>query len=220
MFFKKKIEKQNNNQLIKIAALMIHAGKIDENFSKQEEMIIKQALLKMGANTENIKEIIEQSKIIEENANQILDFTKEVKAMDDEKKIEIIETLWRIIYSNKDADVYETNLMRRLAGLMYIDNKIMGSIQEKIKKALLKMGANTENIQEIIEKSKVIEENANQILDFTKEVKVMDEEKKIEIIETLWRIIYSNKPKKIFKKTDKQVEKGNPFGVLKNLNFN
>ena len=137
MFFKKKIEKQSNNQLIKIAALMIHAGKIDENFSKQEEVIIKQALLKMGANTENIQEIIEQSKIIEENANQILDFTKEIKVMDDEKKIEIIETLWRIIYSNKDADIYETNLMRRLAGLMYIDNKIMGSIQEKIKKEIL-----------------------------------------------------------------------------------
>ena len=137
MFFKKKIEKQNNKQLIKIAALMIHAGKIDENFSKQEEMIIKQALLKMGANTENIKEIIEQSKIIEENANQILDFTKEVKAMDDEKKIEIVETLWRIIYSNKDADIYEANLMRRLAGLMYIDNKTMGNIQEKVKKEIL-----------------------------------------------------------------------------------
>ena len=136
MFFKKKIEKQSNNQLIKIAALMIHAGKIDENFSKQEEIIIKQALLKMGANKENIQEIIEQSKIIEENANQILDFTKEVKVMDGKKKIEIIETLWRIIYSNKDADIYETNLMRRLAGLMYIDNKIMGSIQEKIKKEI------------------------------------------------------------------------------------
>ena len=137
MFFKKKVEKQSNNQLIKIAALMIHAGKIDENFSTQEEMIIKQALLKMGANIENIQEIIEQSKVIEENANQILDFTKEVKVMDEEKKIEIIETLWRIIYSNKDADIYETNLMRRLAGLMYIDNKIMGSIQEKIKKEIL-----------------------------------------------------------------------------------
>ena len=137
MIFKKKIEKQSNNKLIKIAALMIHAGKIDENFSKQEEMIIKQALLKMGANTKNIQEIIEQSKVLEENANQILDFTKEVKVMDDEKKIEIIETLWRIIYSNKDADIYETNLMRRLAGLMYIDNKIMGSIQEKIKKEIL-----------------------------------------------------------------------------------
>ena len=130
------MEDQSNSQLIKIAALMIHAGKIDENFSKQEEMIIKQALLKMGANKENIQEIIEQSKVIEENANQILYFTKEVKTMDDEKKIEIIETLWRIIYSNKDADIYETNLMRRLAGLMYIDNKIMGSIQEKIKKEI------------------------------------------------------------------------------------
>ena len=136
MFFKKKIEKQSNNQLIKIAALMILSGKIDENFSKQEELIIKQALLKMGANTENIQEIIEQSKVIEENANQILDFTKEVKAMDEKKKIEIVETLWRIIYSNKDADIYETNLMRRLTGLMYIDNKIMGSIQEKIKKEI------------------------------------------------------------------------------------
>ena len=136
MFFKKKINKQSNIQLIKIAALMIHAGKIDENFSQQEEMIIKEALLKMGANTENIQEIIDKSKVIEENANQILDFTKEVKVMDEEKKIEIIETLWRIIYSNKDADIYETNLMRRLAGLMYIDNKIMGSIQEKIKKEI------------------------------------------------------------------------------------
>ena len=136
MFFKKKIEKQSNSQLIKIAALMIHAGKIDENFSKQEEMIIKQALLKMGANSENIQEIIEQSKIIEENANQILDFTKEVKSMDEKSKITIVETLWRIIYSNNEADIYETNLMRRLAGLMYIDNKIMGSIQEKIKKEI------------------------------------------------------------------------------------
>ena len=136
MFFKK-IDKQSNIQLIKITALMIHAGKIDENFSQQEEMIIKKALLKMGANAEDIQEIIEKSKVIEENANQILDFTKEVKVMDEEKKIEIIETLWRIIYSNKDADIYETNLMRRLAGLMYIDNKIMGSIQEKIKKEIL-----------------------------------------------------------------------------------
>ena len=136
MFFKKKIKIQSNNQLIKISALMIHASKIDENFSKQEEIIIKKALLKMGANTENIQEIIEQSKVIEENANQILDFTKEVKAMDEKKKIEIVETLWRIIYSNKDADIYETNLMRRLTGLMYIDNKIMGSIQEKIKKEI------------------------------------------------------------------------------------
>ena len=137
MFFKKKIEKQSNNQLIKIAALMIHAGKIDENFSKQEEIIIKQALLKMGANTENIQEIIEQSKVIEENANQILDFTKEVKNLPETDKIKIIESLWSIIYSNNEADIYETNLMRRLAGLLYIDSSTMGDIKDRIKKEKL-----------------------------------------------------------------------------------
>ena len=73
-------------------------------------------------------------KKIEEDSNQILDFTKEVKNMKEENKIKIIETLWRIIYSNNDADIYETNLMRRLTGLLYIDNKLMGDIKEKIKK--------------------------------------------------------------------------------------
>ena len=133
MFFKKK-DRNTNNDLIKVAALLIHAAKIDENFSKKEEEIINQALLKLGADRQNIENIIKDGKILEENTNQILDFTKEVKIMDEEKKREIIESLWRIIYSNKEADMYETNLMRRLAGLLYIDNKIMGDIKEKIKK--------------------------------------------------------------------------------------
>ena len=103
-------------------------------FSNEEEKIIEQALFKIGANEENIKQIIGRGKIIEENANQILDFTKEVKKMDEQNKIKIIETLWQIIYSNKNADLYETNLMRRLAGLLYIDSKTMGDIKDKIKK--------------------------------------------------------------------------------------
>ena len=131
MFLKKK--KDQNEGLIKITALLIHAAKIDENFSIQEEKIIEEALLNLGASKQNVKEIIIKSKIIEGNANQILEFTKEVKNMEESKKIQIIETLWRIIYSNKDADIYETNLMRRLAGLLYIDNKTMGDIKEKIK---------------------------------------------------------------------------------------
>tara|TARA_Y100000992_G_scaffold296211_1_gene258133 strand:+ start:1187 stop:1600 length:414 start_codon:yes stop_codon:yes gene_type:complete len=131
MFFKNK--KNQDEDLIKIAALLIHAAKIDENFSIEEEKIIEDALLNLGASKQNVKEIIIKSKIIEENANQILEFTKEVKSMEENKKIQIIETLWRIIYSNKDADIYETNLMRRLAGLLYIDNKKMGDIKEKIK---------------------------------------------------------------------------------------
>ena len=126
--------KKNKVNLPKIAALLIHAAKIDENYSKQEEDIIKQALLKIGANNENIENIIKEGKIIEDDTNQILEFTKEVKNMDEQNKIKIIETLWRIIYSDKEADIYETNLMRRLTGLMYIDNKIMGDIKEKIKK--------------------------------------------------------------------------------------
>ncbi len=75
-----------------------------------------------------------EGKKIEENSNQILDFTKEVKSMSNEKKILIVETLWQIIYSNNDVDIYESNLMRRLGGLLYIDSKIMGNIKEKIKK--------------------------------------------------------------------------------------
>ena len=80
-----------------------------------------------------LKQLKKQKKI-EESSNQILDFTREVKGLPEKDKIKIIEALWFIIYSNKDADIYETNLMRRLAGLLYIDNKTMGDIKEKIKK--------------------------------------------------------------------------------------
>ena len=134
MFFNKRKNHNNSEYLIKVAALLIHAAKIDENFSSIEENIIKQTLLKIGANNDNVEEIIKNGEKIEENSNQILDFTKEVKNMSEKDKIKIIETLWKIIYSNKIADNYETNLMRRLAGLLYIDNKIMGDIKEKIKK--------------------------------------------------------------------------------------
>ena len=133
MFFKSSKSNQKDNDLEKVAALLIHAAKIDQNFSQEEEKIISQTLLKIGANNENIDKIIQVSKEIEENSNQILEFTKEVKNMSDEYKMKIIEALWKIIYSNKKADIYETNLMRRLAGLLYIDSKTMGFIKEKVK---------------------------------------------------------------------------------------
>ena len=126
-----------NNQigeLAKVTALLIHAAKIDQNFSINEEEIIKKTMLEIGASKENIEEIIKEGKKIENNSNQILDFTKKVKTMDEKSKIKIIESLWRIVYSDKEADIYEDNLMRRLAGLLYIDSKIMGDIKEKIKK--------------------------------------------------------------------------------------
>tara|TARA_B100000941_G_scaffold194063_1_gene140520 strand:- start:293 stop:703 length:411 start_codon:yes stop_codon:yes gene_type:complete len=131
MFFKK--EKNENNDMSKVAALLIHAAKIDENFSKNEEIIIKKALLQVGASDQNLEEIFIEGKKIEENSNQILEFTKEVKNMEESNKKKIIEALWRIIYSNDEADMYETSLMRRLGGLLYIDNKLMGDIKEKIK---------------------------------------------------------------------------------------
>ena len=134
MFFKNNKEPNRNEFFTKVAALLIHAAKIDENFSKEEGEIIKQALIKIGAKKDQVDKIINEGKIIEENSNQILNFTREVKNMDEKNKIEIIESLWQIIYSNKDADIYETNLMRRLAGLLYIDNKIMGDIKDRIKK--------------------------------------------------------------------------------------
>ena len=132
MFFKKSENNNENEGLIKVAALLIHAAKIDENYSEHEEEIIKKTLVGLGANKENTKKIIEDGKKIETNSNQILEFTKEVKNMNDKDKIKIIENLWRIIFSNKEADIYETSLMRRLAGLLYIDNKTMGDIKNKI----------------------------------------------------------------------------------------
>ena len=132
LFNSKDYSKENG--FIKIAALLIHAAKIDENFSEKEEIIIKKTISDLGAKKEDIEEIFNEGKEIENNTNQILDFTKKVKNMNEKEKIKIIESLWRIIYSNEEADIYETNLMRRLAGLLYIDSKIMGDIKEKIKK--------------------------------------------------------------------------------------
>ena len=138
MFFdKNKDVKKENSHIIKITALLIHAAKIDENYSLKEENIIKKTLLKLGANQNELDALITSAKNKEEKANQILDFTREIKTMDEKNKIRIIKSLWQIIYSDKDADIYETNLMRRLSGLLYIDNKTMGDIKEQIKKEKL-----------------------------------------------------------------------------------
>ena len=126
--------KNKDDKLIKIAALLIHAAKIDENYSNDEEEIIKQALFEFGLKEDSYSKTMQEAKILENDSNQILDFTKEVKNLPEEAKIKIVETLWSIIYSNKDADVYEMNLMRRLAGLLYIDSKTMGNIKDRIKK--------------------------------------------------------------------------------------
>ena len=133
MFLKKNKTNEKSFELIKIGALLIHTAKIDEDYSEKEAEIIKQALLKIDPDIKDINQIIKKAEEMEKNSNQILDFTKEIKTMSEQDKIKIIKTLWKIIFSNKEADIYETNLMRRLAGLLYIDSKIMGDIKEQIK---------------------------------------------------------------------------------------
>jgi|TARA_B110000967_G_C18502511_1_gene372291 uncharacterized tellurite resistance protein B-like protein len=135
-FFKKeeKDKVDNEESLSKIASLLIHAAKIDENYTKNEEKMIKKTLIELGAKRSNIDKIVHDATITEENSNQILYFTKEIKNMPESDKVKIIESLWKIIYSDNTADIYETNLMTRLAGLLYINAKTMGDIKEKIKK--------------------------------------------------------------------------------------
>ena len=124
---------ENHLSLTSIAALLIHSAKIDENFTEKERVIIKNALIEMGAEQNNIDEIIRDAEVKEKDSNQILEFTKEVKNKSIEEKMIVIEALWNIIYSDENADMYETNLMRRLSGLLYLNPKIVGDIKEKIK---------------------------------------------------------------------------------------
>ena len=135
---KKKDIVSDDKSYSNIAALLIHVAKIDENYEDKEKEIIKKTLIELGAASSNIDKLISDALIIEENSNQILNFTKEVKKAPESDKIRIIECLWKIIYSDDNADMYETNLMRRLAGLLYIDPKTMGDLKEKIKQELKK----------------------------------------------------------------------------------
>ena len=135
---KKKSKVDNNRSYSNIAALLIHVAKIDENYEDKEKEIIKKTLIELGAESLDIDKLISEATDIEENSNQILNFTKEVKNINESDKIRIIESLWKIIYSDNNADMYEANLMRRLAGLLYIDAKTMGDLKEKVKKNLSK----------------------------------------------------------------------------------
>ena len=132
LFKKEESNESNSLSLIAVASLLIHSAKIDENFTEKEKQIIKKASIEMGAKPEKLDQIIEESEKKEKDSNQILDFTREVKSIDENKKKLIIEALWNIIYSDQNADIYETNLMRRLSGLLYLDNKVVGDIKKKV----------------------------------------------------------------------------------------
>ena len=128
-FFNKEEQLNDNSNLLNVACLMIHAAKIDENYTDKEKKIIKNTLTKLDSKNKNIDKVILEAEIKESDSNHIQDFTKNIKAMDKENKIEIIKNIWSIVLSDGNSDIYEENLMRRLAGLLYIDSKTMGDIK-------------------------------------------------------------------------------------------
>tara|TARA_B100001996_G_C18552691_1_gene551475 strand:- start:93 stop:512 length:420 start_codon:yes stop_codon:yes gene_type:complete len=131
--FKKK-DKEADNIHLKTACLLIHAAKMDENYTNKEVEIIKKTLKNFGVKEKDLSDLIKNAEEIEKKSNQILDFTKEIKKTDEKFKVKLVETLWEIIYSDNSLDIYESSLMRRLSGLLYLDNKLAGDIKEKIKK--------------------------------------------------------------------------------------
>ena len=136
LFKKKEKQTEKNVSIIAVCSLLIHSAKIDENYTEKEKKIILQALIEMGADKSELNEIILEAEKKEKDSNQILDFTREVKNISEDEKKVIIEALWKIIYSDENADMYETNLMRRLSGLLYLDSKVVGDLKEKVKKNL------------------------------------------------------------------------------------
>ena len=132
--FKKKEQENKNESYLEIACLLVHASKIDEDYSDSEKIIIKQTLQSLGAEENQIEKIIVEAEKIENDSNQILDFTKKLKNEDKAVKLSLVEALWKIIFSNNIKDMYEANLMRRLTGLLYLDQKEVGDIKEKIRK--------------------------------------------------------------------------------------
>ena len=132
-FFNKENKKKIENPIIKVAALLIYAAKIDENYTQKERELIKKAIIELGSTNDMSDNILLKAEEIEKKSHQILDFTKEIKNMDEDSKFKIIEILWNIVYSDNNPDMYENNLMRRLTGLLYLNPKIVGDIKEKVK---------------------------------------------------------------------------------------
>ena len=132
-FLNKNKEKLDTNaEAVNIACLLVHAAKIDENYTSDEKEIIKKTVKKLYPDLDNLDNVITQAEQKENDSNHIQEFTKDVKSLSTENKILIVETLWRIILSDGKSDIYENNLMRRLAGLLYLDDKIVGEIKVKV----------------------------------------------------------------------------------------
>ena len=132
-FLNKSKEKPDTSaEAVNIACLLVHAAKIDENYTSDEKEIIKKTVIKLYPDLDNLNDVITQAEQKENDSNHIQEFTKDVKSLSTENKILIVETLWKIILSDGKSDIYENNLMRRLAGLLYLDDKIVGETKIKV----------------------------------------------------------------------------------------
>ena len=134
-FFKKENEVStvNDESFIDVACLLVHVSKIDEHYSIEEKNIITRLLIKFGADEKEIDNILKKAEDIEKNSNQILDFTRKIKDINKDKKLLIVKSLWEIIYSDDKSDMFESNLMRRLTGLLYLNPKEVGDLKEEVK---------------------------------------------------------------------------------------
>tara|TARA_Y100001970_G_scaffold216167_1_gene264589 strand:- start:995 stop:1414 length:420 start_codon:yes stop_codon:yes gene_type:complete len=130
-------KKETNEKYILIAALLVHAAKIDKMYSDVEKKIIKKAIINLDqSNSSEIDKILEKAEKKEEESNQILEFTKEIKKYSSDFRFKIIEILWEIVYSDGTNDIYESNLIRRVCGLLYVSDKDNGIIKLKVQKKL------------------------------------------------------------------------------------
>jgi len=136
-FFKKNVEKNQDNKNVLIIALLIHAAKIDENYTENEKKIIKKVIIDLNKiDSDQADKLLKLAEKKEEESNQIIEFTKEIKKYPIDFKLKIVEIIWKIVYSDGASDDYESNLIRRICGLLYISDKDNGIIKAKVKNLL------------------------------------------------------------------------------------
>ena len=132
-FFRKEKKENSNDKNILIIALLIHAAKIDENYTEIEKKIIKKTIIQLNQVSPNEAEkLLKIAEKKEEESNQIIEFTREIKKYSMELRLKIIEIIWKIVYSDGTNDNYESNLIRRICGLLYISDKDNGIIKMKV----------------------------------------------------------------------------------------
>ena len=132
-FFKKKKNENLNDKNLLIIALLIHAAKIDENYTENEKEIVRKVIMDLNkVNADEANELLKLAEKKEEESNQLIEFTKEIKKYSMEFKLKIVEIIWKIVYSDGTSDDYESNLIRRICGLLYISDKDNGIVKAKV----------------------------------------------------------------------------------------